>query len=166
MTVSDSDPEGDKPPHPGVVFPPPLLFVGGFGLGWIVHREYPHPQMSDEWLFYGEAIGSVCIGVGLAIMLWGILTFFLNHTAILPNRPASGLVNTGPYKFTRNPMYLGLALAYSGGCFALSTLWPFVFLPLVLWILVRWVIRREERYLNSAFGDRYRAYSEQVRRFI
>lgn len=166
MTKSGSDPEGDKPPHPGVVFPPPLLFVGGFGLGWLIQREFPQPQLSEEWLFYCEAIGTVCIGVGLTTMLWGILTFFLNHTAILPNRPASDLVNTGPYRFTRNPMYVGLTLAYGGGCFALATVWPFVFLPLVLWVLVRWVIRPEERYLASAFGDRYITYAEQVRRFI
>jgi protein-S-isoprenylcysteine O-methyltransferase Ste14 len=85
---------------------------------------------------------------------------------VLPNRPASALATGGPYHFTRNPMYVGMALLYIGLALVLNTAWPLVFLPLVLLIIDAAVIRREERYLISAFGEEYRAYCSRVRRWL
>ena len=156
----------DEPEHPGVVFPPPLLFVIGFGIGLLIDRQYPMFMNLNSGVIYSVAIGWGVIGVGLGIMLWGVITFFRFRTAIFPNRPASDLVIAGPYRFTRNPMYVGLTLAYTGGSLVCLTFWPFVFLPLVLWSLTRWVILPEERYLSSEFGSSYVTYTQQVRRWI
>jgi protein-S-isoprenylcysteine O-methyltransferase Ste14 len=149
-----------------VRFPPPLLFVAGLALAWF------HDTRLAFWIDGTGAspiqrvIGAALIASGLGVMLSGIVTFTRARTAIYPNQPARQLVTWGPYAFTRNPMYLGLTLAYLGAAGVLNSAWPLVLLPGVL-LLVYWlVIRREERYLSGEFGDQYDAYRRRVRRWI
>ena len=99
-------------------------------------------------------------------MLWAIATFWRHRTSAIPHRPASCLVCVGPYARSRNPMYLGLSIAYIGLALLTGILWPVVLLPLVLTILVLLVVRREERYLADAFGTEYAAYRARVRRWM
>src|SRR5207249_4132055 len=83
-----------------------------------------------------------------------------------PAKPTSALVIWGPYRFTRNPMYVGMATLYCGGTLLLNDPWPLAFLPLVMALVQRRVIAREEAYLERKFGDVYRAYKARVRRWI
>jgi protein-S-isoprenylcysteine O-methyltransferase Ste14 len=75
-------------------------------------------------------------------------------------------VEQGPYRFTRNPIYLGMTLAYAGLAVLLNLAWPLLVLPGVLVLLVLMVVRREERHLGATFGDAYRDYQRRVRRWI
>jgi protein-S-isoprenylcysteine O-methyltransferase Ste14 len=106
------------------------------------------------------------VALGLATTLWGIATFANARTAIIPNQPASRLVSSGPYRYTRNPMYLGLSVAYLGGTLIVNSVWPLVVFPIVLGMLHSFVIAREERYLAAAFGAEYDAYRQRVRRWL
>lgn len=103
---------------------------------------------------------------GIALGGWGLLTFFRARTAIIPDRPASRLVVTGPYRFSRNPMYVALTVLYIGLSALTDSWWPLVFLPVVLTALWFLVIRREERYLAAAFSEEYAAYCRRVRRWL
>jgi len=156
------------PPHPGVRFPPPFVYVIGFVLGLWIERHHPlafvPPRSGLRWL--PEAAGLLAF-VACALFLFGALaTFRRERTTVLPNRPASALATGGPYRFTRNPMYVGMALLYLGLALVLNTVWPLAFLPLVLLLIDTAVIRREERYLISAFGEEYRSYCSRVRRWL
>ncbi len=153
-------------PHPGVRFPPPFLFVGGFLLGWGLSRKVPLRLLPSSAEQAGSIAGLVIGALGLALMLWGLATFRWYRTGIIPNRPATRIVRTGPYRFTRNPMYTGMTLAYVGGVLLLGDAWPLLLLPVVQFLLVRLVIAREERYLASAFPDEYDAYCREVRRWL
>lgn len=149
---------------PGVKFPPPLIFVLGFlaGLGlerW-VHRIELGPRQALAWLGWMLAAGA------LAFAGWAMITFWRARTAIIPHRPASRLVRHGPYRFTRNPMYVALASLYIGLALIFNVAWPIVMLPLVLVLLWRFVIAREERYLLSAFGEEYATFQREVRRWL
>ena len=106
----------------------------------------------------------VVLGVGFAIT--GILTFRKFRTAVLPHRPATVLVDTGIYAYTRNPMYTGLTVAYLGGVLLTGVLWVLILLPIVLTLLVTQVIRREERYLRTRFPEAYAAYCTRVGRWF
>ena len=156
----------DAAAGPGVWFPPPLLFVGGFGLGLLFHRTWPLGLLGAGAPGLRLGVGWGAVALGLLLMFSGIGTFLHARTTVFPNRPANRLVVSGPYRLTRNPMYLGLTLAYLGGTVLVNSVWPLLLLPLVLLALTRSVIRREERYLAAAFGAEYDAYRRRVRRWV
>jgi protein-S-isoprenylcysteine O-methyltransferase Ste14 len=95
-----------------------------------------------------------------------VLAFRRAGTHPQPWRPATALVVTGPYRFSRNPMYVGATLFYIGISFWVNSLWPLLLLPVVLVIMSRGVIAREEAYLERLFGDEYRSYRSRVRRWL
>ena len=111
-------------------------------------------------------LGFAVMLCGFLFALWGILTFRRHHTSIIPHYPASTIVTSGPYRFTRNPMYIGLSVFYSGVALLLDSWWTFALLLLVVAIVDRQVIAREERYLASAFATEYGSYRVRVRRWI
>lgn len=160
MRRSDASDRG-----PGILFPPPLLFVAGFAVGWLLGRVWP--------LWAGSAVnpiiemaGAVIAGAGLAIAAWAMATFALARTAIMPDRAASTLVTHGPYRYSRNPMYVSMTLLYIGLALTTRIWWALLLLPAVLVVLSRVVIAREERYLSNAFGDSYAQYMQRVRRWF
>ena len=157
-----------KPAGAGVYFPPPFIFVGGLLVAWLLGSRVYNlplaPQSVSPIVF--RALSYLLILTGLGIAAWGMVTFARAHTAIIPHRPASSLVDTGPYRFTRNPMYTGMTIAYLGVAVHLNSAWAILLLPMVLFLLHRFVIRREERYLSAAFGDTYEAYRARVKRWV
>lgn len=155
-------------PGPNVKFPPPILFAAGFFAGWLLDRRALHlwpdaPRPLDRAL---DVAGWLLVAGGLALTYWGIATFRRLRTSVYPNRDASTLVSEGPYRFTRNPMYSGLTVAYVGGSIVIGSAWPLLHLPLVLALLYVLVIAREERHLTEAFGDSYRDYQRRVGRWL
>ena len=152
---------------PAVPFPPPLLFAAAFLAGWLIHRASPlWPPIPVAVAATVTWFSGVLVVAGLAFAYWGIYTFTRHRTAIYPNRDASTLVMTGPYRYTRNPMYTGMIVAYLGGVGIVESLWPLVTLPLAIIGLYRIVIAREERHLTQAFGDAYREYQRRVGRWF
>jgi protein-S-isoprenylcysteine O-methyltransferase Ste14 len=151
---------------PAIRFPPPFLFVGGFAAAWMLHLLLPFEISGRGPLPGQEIFGAGLMAGGLAFMAGGLATFASQGTAIIPHRPARVLVRTGPYRFTRNPMYVGLTFGYVGLAVALNWAWPLVLLPVVLIMLSTLVIRREERYLREAFGGEYETYCRRVRRWL
>lgn len=158
--------EDGRPASPGVRFPPPLVYVLPFLASFLLNNRV-------EFLVVGSGagpvqltVGTVMMAAGLLLMIWGLVTFIRLRTAILPFHAARALVIVPPYTFTRNPMYLGLMIAYLGGVLATNWAWPLVFLPIVIAVMNGFVIAREERYLRAAFGADYDAYCGRVRRWI
>jgi protein-S-isoprenylcysteine O-methyltransferase Ste14 len=113
-----------------------------------------------------ELFGVAALVLGAVLAGWGMITFRRAKTAIIPHHSASQLVTHGPYKFTRNPMYTGLTIAYLGGSDLIDSAWPIIVLPVVLLILIKTVILREEMYLRDAFGAEYTGYAASVRRWL
>ncbi len=152
-------------PHAGVHFPPPLLYVAGLAAGWGLHRWQPLPLTAGaSWV--REISGAVGVVVWLALFLSAFTAFRRVRTTIIPNQPAAALVTQGPYRLTRNPMYLSLVALYLGATLLMNSWWPLMFLPVVVAVVDRAVIVREERYLASAFPTEYASYSKRVRRWL
>jgi protein-S-isoprenylcysteine O-methyltransferase Ste14 len=159
--------ETNLPPHAGVRVPPPFLFVAGFVIAWLLQRAVPVPVLRDiAPRAVGVVLGWLLIALGLGLNVWALNTFQRAHTTVIPRRPATRVVTTGPYRFSRNPMYIGFALVYLGLAFWLDWGWLIMTLPLVLIVLYVLVIRREERYLGAAFSEEYGAYRRRVRRWL
>jgi protein-S-isoprenylcysteine O-methyltransferase Ste14 len=100
------------------------------------------------------------------LALSAVSLFSRARTHLIPNRPANSLVIAGPYRFTRNPMYVALTVAYLGVCVLMQSLWALVLLPLVLATISRKVIAPEEAYLERRFGGEYGEYKTRVRRWL
>ncbi|HEX4414726.1 MAG TPA: isoprenylcysteine carboxylmethyltransferase family protein, partial [Lacipirellulaceae bacterium] len=144
--------------------PVPWVFVLGYLLG--VALEHFWPLDAIDQLAYFQFVGGVVLGIGVAIAGWGLLTFRIARTTTVPGEASSRMVTWGPYRYTRNPMYVGLTIAYLGEALLLHQLWPIVVLPLAI-AYVNWVvIPLEESKLQEAFGDDYVQYQARVRRWV
>ena len=153
-------------PHPDVRVPPPLIYVIGFGIGWLVDRRWPLGIFGPEHGRMRIAIAMVFIACWFVLMMTAFTTFRRARTAIIPLFPASSVVTTGPYRVTRNPMYVSFIALYIGAALLVNSWWPLVLLPAVVLTIDRAVIAREERYLRSAFPVEYAAYCDRVRRWL
>lgn len=111
-------------------------------------------------------LGAPLVAASLLLGLWGARTIRRAGTNIDPRKPATALVVTGPFRYTRNPLYLSLTLLYLGIAALVNALWPLVLLPVVLVVIRRWVIAREELYLKRKFGEAYRKYKATVRHWL
>jgi protein-S-isoprenylcysteine O-methyltransferase Ste14 len=151
-----------------VKFPPPFLFLLGLGLAWLLESRVERVRLAGSipTVHTLELLGIAMLAAGFALMLWGLLTFARVRTGIIPHRPATQIVQHGPYRFTRNPMYTGMATAYLGGTFIMNSLWALLLLPFVMYALYNLVIKREEYYLSSAFPAEYGEYTKRVRRWL
>ena len=149
----------------GVFVPPPLLFVIPLVVAAMVHSRRPWPISDGNMVV--ATLGSLIIAMGIAIGLASVYSFRKARTTVLPaGRPTTAIVESGPYRFTRNPMYVAMALAYFGLSLLLNSVWPLLLLPFVLVLVDLSVIRREERYLVAKFGEPYREYCMRVRRWL
>ena len=154
--------------NPGVLFPPPLIYLAGLLAGWLLERAAPlHFVAPDSASRSALRIAGIAlIVVGAAIMGAAVRAFRRAGTHVIPTRPATTVVAVGPYRFTRNPMYLGFTIAYLGITLWANAVWPLILLSTVLAVMWFGVISREERYLEAKFGDAYRSYKSAVRRWI
>ena len=146
-----------------VLLPPPLLFLAAVLIGLVLQRVAPCRWLPPAWTdWIGFPLG---IGSGL-LAIWGVLTLRAARTAIDPYKPTTALVQRGPYRFTRNPLYLALLLLCIGIAAWRNTLWILLALVPTVVVLQLGVIRREEAYLERRFGAAYRAYRARVRRWL
>jgi protein-S-isoprenylcysteine O-methyltransferase Ste14 len=144
--------------------PVPWVFVLVYLLG--VAAEYLWPPHVGGQVPCLTLVGGIVLGVGAAIAGWGLLTFRLARTTTVPGETSSQMVTWGPYRYTRNPMYLGLTIAYLGEAVLLRQIWPVLLLPLVI-AYIHWVvIPLEESKLHDAFGEQYDRYQSRVRRWV
>lgn len=148
-----------------VRFPPPAVYVVGLAIGVLAGRLLHLPGLGLASAVR-ELLGLIFVVVGIVASMAGAGLFVHRRTAIIPYKPASCLVTSGIYRWTRNPMYLGLALTYAGIAGLLNSLAAILLLPLVLAIIQVSVIAREEAYLERAFGSEYLAYKRRVRPWI
>src|SRR4051794_15818028 len=147
----------------GVIAPPPLIYLAGLIAGFALEAVLPGADL-PAWVEWG--VGALLVLAGLGLLAWFNTLFSRKGTAVEPWKPTTAIVTTGPYRFTRNPAYLGMALAYVGIAVLSSALWVLVPLPVVIAVIDRGVILREERYLERKFGEEYLAYKRSVRRWL
>jgi len=138
-----------------------LTYVVGAGLEWARPRAVaPHAARAST------IVGAALFLAGAAIAGSGLAIFGKAGTTTVPGESSATLVTWGPYRFTRNPMYVGLSLAYLGEAGLLKHVWPVILLPLTIAYLNWIVIPVEEARLQEKFKDQYEAYRSRVRRWV
>lgn len=145
--------------------PVPWVFILVYLVGAGLERVMPTSVLRDNGR--GSSItGAVLIALGAVIAGWGLGIFWKARTTTVPGQASAQLVMRGPYRFTRNPMYVGLTLVYLGEAGLMKQVWPIIVLPLMLAYLNWIVIPVEEAKLREVFGDQYDGYRGRVRRWI
>ena len=155
--------ESNPADHAGVRVPPPLIYVVLFGLALLLHQLVPLTFLP---ILPARVVALICLGCGAILVVWSGLLFRRANTNVVPVKPTTALVLTGPYRLTRNPIYLAFLCIYLAAALWFGVVWALVLVPLVVLTVQRLAIIKEERYLEQKFGDAYRQYRAHVRRWI
>jgi protein-S-isoprenylcysteine O-methyltransferase Ste14 len=153
----------DEQDTPGIRVPPPPVYLLALVLGLLLDRRAHLPFLPRR---VAHVLGWPLVGGGMALAVWFARTMRGADTTIRIDKPVSSLVQDGPFRYTRNPGYVALTLIYAGIATLRDALWTILLLPLVLYVIERMVIEREERYLERTFGEEYLTYKARVRRWI
>ncbi len=146
--------------------PPPILFLVVYVAGEVLDRLAPLPFPRTVSQQTGAIIGVLLLLAGIVLVAASVATFKAAKTTVVPYSRATVLVTHGPYRFTRNPMYVGVSLLYLGIAALRLALWPVLLLPIALILLNYMVIPQEESLLRDAFGAEYQRYCARVRRWL
>jgi protein-S-isoprenylcysteine O-methyltransferase Ste14 len=142
---------------------PPLVYLAAIALGLLIHVLWPMRLVPRP---LATPVGSVLTLVALALFVSAVRTFRAAGTPIPGNRPATTIVRTGPYRFSRNPIYLAFSLLQLGLSFWVNSLGLLITLIPAVALMTRVVIPREERYLEARFPSEYLSYKASVRRWL
>lgn len=149
--------------HVRPAVPPPLVFLGyllgAIILNWAVPFRLP-------WPLPFRILGGVIVMLGLLLAASAIREMRKLHATPDARRPVVALVTGGPFRLTRNPIYVGFFLIYFGFTLLAGTLWGILLSPFLIGTVTLWVIHREEAYLTERFGEEYRTYRARVRRWL
>ena len=148
---------------PNVAVLPPLLYGIALGVGLVLHWVAPWALLASGARYW---VGGAILILAVALAVWARAQMERAGTNVNPRLPTTTLVTTGPFRFSRNPLYLALTLLYIGLALLTNALWVLVLL-LPVWLVMHYgVVLREERYLEAKFGEAYRLYRSRVRRYL
>jgi protein-S-isoprenylcysteine O-methyltransferase Ste14 len=146
---------------PGVRVPPPILVGLPVGLGWLLHGAVPVPVSTPA-----PSLAALLMAAGMGLSVWTVVTMVRAGVDPRPDKPDKALLERGPFRFSRNPIYLGFLAVAAGFALHWGDLWPWLALVVAFLVLDRHVVAREETYLRARFGAPYAAYMGRVRRWI
>lgn len=147
----------------GVIAPPPLIYLGALGIGFGVNAAIGEGSLPSN---LRVPVGGASIIAGVGLMGSFVQAFRRARTPVDPYTPTQAIATDGPYRLTRNPAYLGMALTYAGIALVANAPWVLVPLPVAIAVIDRGVIAREERYLERKFGTAYVDYKRRVGRWV
>jgi protein-S-isoprenylcysteine O-methyltransferase Ste14 len=154
-----------KKDSPGVFIPPPLIYVAVFLISMVIQQIVP----LDRSFFYSAIAANLGIVFILCALIFGVsafIQFMRSKNTIVPIKSASSLETRGIYSVSRNPMYVSLFLLYAGIGIVKGNWWTLMLFPVLYIIVYVYIIKREESYLERAFGQDYVDYRKRVRRWI
>ncbi|AHF16713.1 methyltransferase family protein [Niabella soli] len=154
-----------KQDSPGVYIPPPLLYVLIFIAAVFLQKKF---NIDDAMLHTKPAglAGVLLFIAALFFLASSLTTFFKTKNTVVLIKAATSLQTTGIYGISRNPMYVGLLFVYLGLVCFIGNWWHLILVPLLIFIIQAYVIKREEKYLERAFGNQFLAYKKRVRRWL
>ncbi len=154
---------GDDKDLAGVIAPPPLIYLAFLLLGLGLDYVWP-VAVIPEGVQYPA--GALLIALGLALFAAAVRQFVKADTSVQTRKPTTAIITDGPFRFSRNPIYLAMSLSYAGIAIAADNLWILGLLVPALAVIRCGVISREERYLERKFAEEYLRYKASVRRWL
>ena len=142
---------------------PPLVYLGAIALGVLLHLAWPVRLVSPT---VSTALGAITVLLAVALFIWAVRTMRIAGTPVPGDRPTTAIVRAGPYRYSRNPIYLAFSLLQLGVAVWVNSLWLVVTLVPAVALMSFVVIPREERYLGVRFPTEYPPYKLAVRRWL
>ncbi|MFQ5765014.1 MAG: methyltransferase family protein [Rhodospirillales bacterium] len=150
-------------PAEGMRILPPMVFLGALVAMGVLHQFSPGPEIIPKpW----NRLDWVPFGLGFPVAFWVKFRFDRADTPIHAFKQTTALVTDGLFRYSRNPVYVAMVAALAGIAVVLGTLAPVIVVPVFAWVIQRRFVEAEERMLEDAFGDDYRAYKQRVRRWL
>jgi protein-S-isoprenylcysteine O-methyltransferase Ste14 len=148
---------------PNVRVHPPIIYAISILSGIGLNNLWP---LSMPFGLHGRLFGGIIIVAATLIAAWALLYFHRHDTDVRPDKPDRALITSGPYRFTRNPLYIVLTLAQITAAVWLDNLWILLLVVASVIVITRYAITREELYLEQLFGQEYLRYKRRVRRWF
>jgi protein-S-isoprenylcysteine O-methyltransferase Ste14 len=142
---------------------PPVVYLSSIALGVILHYGWPIPLLPRN---VSPRVGALLVGLAIGLFLSAVRTFRAAGTPVPGNRPTTTIVRTGPYRFSRNPIYLAFSLLQLGIAVWVNSIWLVITLLAAVAVMSFVVIPKEERYLGARFPSDYSRYKTSVRRWF
>ncbi len=164
MLLAKAEPQTESGKDaPQILVFPPFMYLGTLLTALVIHFLWPVHLGLPVYVRSGATLFVV---LGVALAAWGRVTMVRAGTNVVPTKPTLTIVTGGPFRFTRNPLYLGGLGLYVGLTLAMNSLWLLLFAAPMIAVL-RWgIIAQEERYLETKFGSIYLDYKARVRRWL
>jgi protein-S-isoprenylcysteine O-methyltransferase Ste14 len=147
----------------GVIAPPPLIYLGAIVAGALLERVWPWKLPTERW---GPVVGALLVVAAVVLFVPAVLALMRAGTPPEPYKPTTAIVTSGPYRFTRNPIYVSFTLVQLGIALWAGSGWILALFVPVIVLMHYGVIAREERYLTRKFGEEYSRYRRSVRRWV
>ena len=141
---------------------PPGIYLTAIVTGLVLHFIWPIPFVPS----LAKPLGALIAVFAVTLFIWSIRTLHSAGTPVPGNRPTTAIVTGGPYRFSRNPIYLAFSLFQAGIAIGINDGWILVTLLPAISVMSFVVIPREERYLEARFGEEYTRYKARVRRWF
>lgn len=157
--------------RPNTVPWPPIVLLGAIFTGWLLGRWVPTLaglQMSGHFPLAQVQVwlGWLLVALAIAMDIWVLMIFKNHRTNIRPDRPAETLVITGPFAYSRNPIYVGNVAIILGLSMSNGSIWHLLLLPIVFLLIQELAIKREEAHIAARFGEQWADYAAKVRRWL
>lgn len=153
----------DKPDTSGVKTPPPLIYLAGLAIGFLLEWLWPTVPLSD---FLGALIGYALIALSLVLFAACLWEFYRARTPVDHGHATRTIIESGPFRFSRNPIYVSMTLLVIGIALVAGSLWVLLMAAPSAYVVHRFVILKEEAYLEARFGQQYLDYKARVRRWV
>ena len=154
---------GETTDHAPIVVNPFVIVGGALMVAVLLQWLWPLPFLPTT---LARIVGVLVFLLGFGFGLPAVRLMRQAKTTLNPYRPSSAVITSGPFRLTRNPLYVANLLNYAGLVVFFSLLWGLLLLPAIVWMTNRWVIRHEESYLEQKFGGEYTRYKASVRRWL
>lgn len=158
-----TDSTDDDTHGPNIRLHPPIIYaisiLSGIGLDNTWRLPMPYG-------IHGTLYGGITLGIMFLIAGWSLFRFNHAGTDVRPDKPDNALITSGPYRYTRNPLYIALTLVQVSVALWYNNLWILLLVVPSLIVITRYAIAREERYLEKLFGQQYLDYKQRVRRWL
>jgi len=151
-------------PHgPGVRVHPPVIYGISILSGIVLNNYWP---LAMPYGIHGRLYGSIIIALAILLAGFSILKFHRAGTDVRPDKPDTALITSGPYRYTRNPLYIVLSLTQVTAALWLDNAWVLILVVPSVVVITQYAITREECYLEKRFGQDYLDYKQRVRRWL